>query len=114
MQGSMGSLLALAAVAVVLTLVQGGCTGNPSHESGKSGEELFRLYCSGCHPNGGNVIYPQKSLDRMTLTANGVTKPDDIVALMRNPGRGMKKFDRGSISDKDAMAIAQYVSAAFK
>ena len=94
--------------------MQGGCKGNLSHDSGKSGQELFQLYCSGCHPNGGNVIYPQKTLDRMTLAANGVTKPDDIVALLRNPGRGMKKFDRGTVSDKDAMAIAQYVFASFK
>jgi cytochrome c6 len=106
-----GTGLFLLALAVVC-LGQEGCGGS-GRDSGKSGQELFQLYCSGCHPNGGNVIYPQKTLDRLTLKANGVRKPDDIVALMRNPGRGMKKFDRGVISDTDAMAVAQYVSASF-
>ena len=67
MHGLTGSLPTLAVLAVVFTLVQGGCKGNLSHESGKSGQELFQLYCSGCHPNGENIIYPQKTLDRMTL-----------------------------------------------
>lgn len=103
-----------AVLAVVFTLGQMGCEKNVSRETGKSGQELFLLYCSGCHPNGENTIYPQKSLDRMTLAANGITKPADIVALMRHPGRGMKKFDRNALPDKDALAIAQYVLASFK
>ncbi len=102
------------ALAVIATLVQGGCDGTGPPDSGKSGEELFQIHCSGCHPNGGNVIYPQKSLDRMTLAANSITGPGGIVAVMRNPGRGMKRFDRRAVSDKDATAIARYVFSSFK
>jgi cytochrome c6 len=94
-------------------LVQAGCrTGD--RESGQSGQELFMIHCSGCHPNGGNVVYPQKTLDRMTLAANGITTPAGIVAKMRHPDAGMKQFDREAISDDDAGKVAKYILAAFK
>jgi cytochrome c6 len=102
-------LLPLAAIC----LGQGGCGGRGS-ESGKSGEALFAIHCSGCHPGGGNVKYPQKSLDRMTLAANGITTPQQIIQLMRHPGRGMKTFDRTTISDADARKVAEYVLATFR
>ena len=104
----------LPALAVVFTLAQMGCEGDVSRETGKSGQELFLLYCSGCHPNGENTIYPQKSLDRMTLAANGITTPQQIVSLMRHPGQGMKTFDRRTISDPDARKVAEYVMATFR
>ncbi|HEY6871173.1 MAG TPA: c-type cytochrome [Geobacteraceae bacterium] len=110
MKGPVPSL-GLALLAAVC-LVPAGCGRGP--ESGKSGETLFMIHCSGCHPEGGNVKYPRKSLDRMTLTANGITTPQQIVHLMRHPGAGMKEFDRGTISDADARKVAEYVLAAFK
>jgi cytochrome c6 len=102
-------LLALAAVC----LAQLGCGGR-GRESGKSGEALFTIHCSGCHQSGGNVKYPQKSLDRMTLAANGITTPQQIIQLMRRPGSGMKEFDRATLSDADARKVAEYVLATFK
>ena len=72
------------------------------------------VHCSGCHPGGGNAKYPQKSLDRMTLAANGITTPQLIVYLMRHPGRGMKAFGRETLSDADARKVAEYVLATFK
>lgn len=102
----------LAALATVC-LAQEGC-GGASRESGKSGEQLFMTHCSGCHPDGGNVKHPQKTLDRMTLAANGITTPAGIVAKMRHPGPGMKAFDRQTISDADARKVAGYILATFK
>jgi cytochrome c6 len=102
-------LLALAAVC----LAQPGCEGS-GRESGMSGEALFTTHCSGCHPVGGNVRYPQKSLDRMTLAANGITTPKQIIQLMRHPGRGMKQFDQATISNADARKVAEYLLATFK
>src|SRR5512142_1645175 len=96
-----GFRLALALLTVVWAAGLAGCGGG-GRDSGLSGEALFMSHCSGCHPDGGNVKYPQKSLDRMTLAANGITTPQQIVHLMRHPGRGMKAFDRGTISDADA------------
>lgn len=107
------SFLPLLPLAICMTL-QAGCNGKASRGSGKSGEELFLIHCSGCHPNGGNVKYPPKSLDRMTLAANGITTPAGIVAKMRRPGPGMKPFDREAVSDADARKVAEYVLETFK
>lgn len=77
------------------------------------GRELFSQYCAGCHLDGENSVYPQKTLHRMDLKANGITTPAGIVAIMRNPGRKMKRFDRETIPDPDAFAIAHYILATF-
>lgn len=106
--------LSPALLLVVCVTLQAGCDGKGSRGSGKSGEELFMIHCSGCHPNGGNVKYPQKSLDRMTLAANGITTPAGIVAKMRHPGPGMKPFDREAVSDADARKVAEYILDTFK
>jgi cytochrome c6 len=78
------------------------------------GGELFARNCSGCHPDGGNAVYPQKTLHRMDLAANGITTAAGIVAKMRNPDPGMRPFDKTSITDNDASAIAQYILVTFK
>ena len=49
----------------------------------------------------------------MDLKANGITTSAGIVAIMRNPGRRMKQFDKKTIPDPDAFAIAHYILAAF-
>ena len=104
-----GAILCLTAV------LQAGCSnGSQPGEAGISGEELFIRHCAGCHPGGKNIIYPQKDLRYMTLMANGITKPEDIVAVMRNPGAGMTRFDREVITDDEARKIAFYVMSAFR
>jgi len=50
----------------------------------------------------------------MTLAANGITAPREIVAKMRHPDPGMKMFDRQTISDADALKVAEYVLATFR
>lgn len=80
----------------------------------KNGEELFKQLCTACHPDGGNNVNPKKTLHRETLAKNNITKPEDIVKVMRNPGTGMNKFDEATLPEKDAMAIAEYVLNTFK
>jgi cytochrome c6 len=75
----------------------------------KSGEELFKLNCAVCHPNGENIINKDKNLHKKNLEEHGIKTPEDIVKLMRNPGPGMNKFDEKTIPDKDAKEIAKYV-----
>jgi cytochrome c6 len=102
-------------VIAVLALGLAACSGGEGRGgSGLSGGELFLRHCSGCHPEGGNSKYPQKSLDRFTLAANGIRTPDDIVATMRNPGQGMTRFDRQTIDDADARKIADYILETFR
>jgi cytochrome c6 len=78
-----------------------------------SGEALFKQYCSSCHPNGGNVSDPDRPLYGSALRRNHITTPEDIVRIMRNPLSRMIRFDRETLSDKEAGAIAEYVLATF-
>ena len=96
-------LVALTAVAVA-----------PAAGAATSGEELFKLHCAACHPDGGNIINPKKTLKKADREANGVKGTKDIIGLMRKPGPGMTAFDAKTIPDKDARAIAEYVLKTFK
>lgn len=80
----------------------------------KSGEELFKQHCAVCHADGGNIINPAKTLHKKDREANNIKKAGDIVGKMRNPGPGMTKFDKATISDKDAGEIAKYILKTFK
>ncbi len=82
-------------------------------ETGIRGTELFKQHCFPCHPDGGNVINPQRTLHKKDREANGVKTATDIVDKMRNPGPGMTKFDEQTIPDADAREIAEYVAKTF-
>jgi len=79
-----------------------------------AGEDLFKQHCAPCHPNGGNIVNPQKTLRQKDREANGVKTASDIVGKTRNPGPGMTKFDEKALSNKDAQAIAEYILKTFK
>jgi len=78
-----------------------------------SGEELFKTHCAACHPDGGNIVNPQKTLHKKDRQTNNINKPQDIINKMRNPGPGMTQFDKPTISDKDAKKIAEYIIKTF-
>jgi cytochrome c6 len=78
------------------------------------GEELFKQYCSSCHPDGGNVSDPERSLRGSALRSHHITRPRDIVRIMRTPISRMISFDAATLSDNDATAIADYVLYTFK
>lgn len=80
----------------------------------QTGEELFKQYCAPCHPDGGNVSDPERNLHGYALKANHITRPEDIVRIMRNPISRMIRFDESTISDRDAAVIAEYILATFK
>ncbi len=77
------------------------------------GESLFKQHCAACHPAGGNIISPKKTLHKKDLKTNGIHTADDIVNIMRNPGPGMTKFDEKTVPDKDARLIADYIMKTF-
>ncbi|MEW6003601.1 MAG: c-type cytochrome [Nitrospirota bacterium] len=91
-------------------------TGIFAKESGKEelGEKLFYKHCIMCHPDGENIINPQKTLHVKDLRANGISKKEDIVYIIRNPGPGMPKYDKEKISDELAEEIAEYILETFK
>lgn len=85
----------------------------------KKGEKIdgakeFKEHCAVCHPNGGNIMNPKKTLKKADLAANGIKDWKGIVKSMRKPGPGMTKFDTKAISDKEARAIAEYILKTYK
>jgi len=83
-------------------------------QAAPSGEALFKQFCWSCHPDGGNVSDPERTLRGSVLKRNRITTPDDIVRIMRNPLSRMIRFDQNTLSDRDARAIAEYVLITFK
>jgi cytochrome c6 len=78
------------------------------------GKKEFEEHCAVCHPNGGNIMNPAKSLGKKELAASGVKGAKGIIAKMRKPGPGMTAFDKKVVSDKEAKAIAEYILKTFK
>jgi cytochrome c6 len=108
----MKKILAAVVSVVIVGMFFGIACSNEKQET--RGEELFKMNCAVCHPNGENVINKEKTLHKEDLDKHGVKTADDIVKLMRNPGPGMKKFDENAISDKDARKVAHYILKTFK
>lgn len=96
---------------VITLLCLGGIHGFSvqSAAADKDGRELFQQHCAVCHPGGGNIINPHKTLDGETLTANGIVTAGDIVTTMRQPGPGMPRFDQSLLPERDAGNIAEYI-----
>ena len=114
------SLLSIVIIAIYLCVFSLNAQDKPAEHPGKL---LFKDNCSPCHPDGGNLLNPQKTLRKKDLDANKITTADDIVKKMRNPGpspdhpqdwAGMKMFDQKAISDQDAYKIADYILKTFK
>jgi cytochrome c6 len=78
------------------------------------GKKEFEEHCAVCHPGGGNIVNAQKTLGRKSLEAHGIKSAKAIVATMRTPGPGMTTFDKKTISDREAKAIADYILKTFK
>lgn len=109
MKGIVLCIVCLCFAAVMVT------TQVKAADSGKkSGEALFKENCSPCHPDGGNIINPQKTLHKKDRDANNIRKAGDIMKKMRNPGPGMTKFDKKTMPDSDAKKIADYILKTFK
>lgn len=108
----MKKMFVLFSVLIVLGLVFG--TVGVAKETKKSGETLFKDNCAPCHPEGGNIVNPKKTLSKKDREANKIKKAADIIKVMRNPGPGMTKFDDKTIPEKEAKQIAEYIIKTFK
>jgi cytochrome c6 len=84
-----------------------------AEKASPDGEALFMQHCSVCHPEGGNIITPDKTLHKEDMNEFGIRTPEDIIKMMRNPGKAMRKFDAHTITDKDAKKIAEYILKTF-
>jgi len=75
--------------------------------AGSTGEAIFKAKCASCHPDGGNIINPKKTL-------KGLKDPKKIISQIRKGGGGMPVFDSKTISDADAKQLAAYIVKTFK
>lgn len=100
---------ALAAACFMVLAVQGSAPA-----AGAYGESEFKEHCAMCHPDGGNIINPKKTLHKKDRVANGIKTQADIIKTMRNPGQGMTTFDEKTIPEKEAKEIADYILKTFK
>ena len=89
-------------------------SANAQKASQNSGEAKFKELCSICHPDGGNIVNPKKTLHKKVREANNIKTESDIMKLMRHPGPGMTTFDEKTVPDKTAKEIANYVIMTFK
>jgi len=80
----------------------------------KTGEELFQIHCVRCHPEGGNIINPKKSLWKKNLEAKNIFNKADIVEKMRHPGKGMAFWSAAILPDSEAEKITDYIIKTFK
>jgi cytochrome c6 len=79
-----------------------------------SGEKLFLKHCTVCHPQGGNIVNPKKTLGKNDLAVSNIKTEADIIKLLRNGAPGMPTFDENAITKKDAQEIADYILKTFK
>ncbi|HSA78863.1 MAG TPA: c-type cytochrome [Nitrospirota bacterium] len=98
-----------AAVSLVVSAASAGMA-----DPAETGESLFKQHCAVCHPDGGNIVNPKKTLHKQDREANNVKTEADIMKIMRNPGPGMIKFDEKTITDKQAKEIAEYILKTLK
>jgi cytochrome c6 len=88
-----------------------------------SGEGLFNRHCASCHPEGGNILNPKRTLKKRDLDENNISSAADIVKIIRSGGpapkhpqawSGMKKFDEKELPEREALKIADYVLKTFR
>ncbi len=91
-----------------------GAVASAEKAKNDAGAKEFKEHCSMCHPDGGNVVNPKKTLHKSDREANNVKTEADIIKIMRNPGPGMTTFDKKTISDAEAKEIAKYILKTFK
>jgi cytochrome c6 len=100
------SLVAISGIITSVALAEGPVSKHV-------GEAKFKEQCAVCHPDGGNIITPNKTLLKKDRMANNIKTEADIIQKMRSPGPGMTKFDEKTLSDKEAHAIAGYILQTF-
>jgi len=106
---------AIAAVALMLMTAFASTVFADTAQGEKiDGKKEFEKHCAVCHKDGGNTVNPAKTLSKKDREANGVKNAKDVIANMRKPGPGMTQFDKKTISDKEAKAIADYIIKTFK
>jgi cytochrome c6 len=107
-------MMRLMVVLIVVMLCSVSIAAAEDNTKAMPGEKLYAQHCAVCHPQGGNIVNPKKTLGKNALAANNIKTEADISKLLRNGAPGMPKFDENAISKKDAQEIARYILKTFK
>ena len=99
------SAIIIALIFLVTGIGLGQDTGN-----GMPGREEFQINCLPCHPNGNNVIRPDKPMK----TSKKLTDFKLFLSWIRNPIEPMTPFPPSRISDKQAGDLYNYIVMASK
>lgn len=110
----MKKVLAVTVSVLSLTVVAapGFCETKKADKA--DGKAKFEQLCAACHPKGGNIIKPDKTLGKKAMAGRGIRNEKDVVAKIRNPGPGMTKFDAKALPDNEAEAVAKYILTTFR
>jgi len=74
-------------------------------EQYKAGERIFEANCGKCHPQGGNVIKPDKPL----VKAPALKEFKTFIGKIRHPVAPMPAFGPSQITDQQAGELYQYI-----
>lgn len=69
--------------------------------------DIFNSYCRSCHQNGGNIINPDKPI----IGSHKLKDFETFLAFIRNPALPMPSFSQGTISDKRAEELYEYITS---
>lgn len=76
-----------------------------SQKQVSAGEAVFQQNCSVCHPDGGNLIKPDKPIKGSTKLKNLKT----FIGYIRSPYSPMPAFPASKISDQKAQELYDYI-----
>ena len=74
-------------------------------EQYKAGERIFLANCSVCHPQGGNIIKPDKPL----ISAPELKELKTFIGRIRHPVAPMPAFGPSQITDQQADELYRYI-----
>ncbi|MDO3380064.1 c-type cytochrome [Geoalkalibacter halelectricus] len=80
----------------------------------EAAESLFNQHCAACHPDGGNVMRPERNLSHANLMERGLGTPESLRDYLRDPGPGMPAFDANTISDEQGENLGHYILEKFQ
>lgn len=96
---------------LVISLIIGFClltSPATAAEDSISGEQIFTVYCSGCHPNGGNIIRRGKNLSKKALQKNHRDSFESIYDLVYN-GKGNMSAFQERLTEAEITTVSRYV-----
>ncbi|MEA5534287.1 c-type cytochrome [Crocosphaera sp. XPORK-15E] len=73
-----------------------------------NGAEIFQIHCSGCHPNGSNIIRRGKNLRLKTLQRNKLDTLEAITDLVTYGKNNMSAYQE-KLTPQEIEAVSHYV-----